>query len=189
MSERDKKTFSSALITLMIAFLTFWGIQSQTCASSISKLNERIGTLEEKSERLQSLKAKSDLFVVKLEYELERTETRLDVIENYLDALPIPAWIKRRDADGNFRMILINKAYADKYKISKHRYQGSLDSEVWPKDIANKFKIADEKVIMDKSHVRVIEQVIEDGEQKQAVIWKFYVELTHGQGVGGVVTC
>lgn len=136
------------------------------------------------------MKLESDLFIVKLEYELQRTHSELAIIQKYIDSMPMPVWIKKKPFEGAPVMVLINEAYEQRYGISKEAYKGRTDREVWPLDIAEGFQKADEEVLRRKTAVKTLEEVIINGQRKTETFWKFYLELPKGeQGIGGLISC
>lgn len=76
--------------------------------------------------------------------EQQSDRDQLRVISLLIDLNPFPQWIKRLDTEPSgapaFRMLRINAAYERRWGIKRERYEGKLDSEVWPPDIAESFR-------------------------------------------------
>lgn len=179
-----------ALAGVIVAFIGFWGVIAQTCTSMLEVMQHRISELENRALNLHGLKLESDLFIVKLEYELKKQNTELGAIQAYIDRVPVPVWIKRKSESGELVMVMINRAYERRYGISKEAYVGQPDSAVWPPDISKKFMEADLEVLRRKTAIKSFEEVIENGVHKTSVFWKFYIQLPLGEkGVGGIESC
>ncbi len=86
---------------------------------------------------------------------------------------------------------MINNAYAHKFNISKDRYQGATDREVWGDKIAKGFEISDEKVFKTRGYVLTREFFPHAGLNSKPAwhsVWKFSLKLGGDKyGVGGVV--
>ena len=191
-SEKKKSILTgTGIFTVAVAFIAFWSADKKACADHTEQMNDRIQLLEKESRGFISLKNQSDIFALKLEYELNRKETRLNIIEAYLDALPIPAWIKRQRDDGEFEMIMVNQAYVSAYGKSKALYKGRTDAQVWPENMAKIFKVSDDAIIESKGVLRTIQNISDKDGEKQVVVWKFFIELKsiNSIGVGGIVVC
>lgn len=176
--------------SIMVAFFGFWAVQTETCTSQITALQKRVNELEDRSISYFSDKTNLNIDLHKLQFELEKKENRIDIIESYLDKVPTPAWITQKESDGRYRMVFINKAYAERYGISKDKYKNAFDNEVWPHDISSEFKKANDFVTRNKGSLKAVEVVLENGQKVERVFWKFYIKMHDGKdGVGGILAC
>jgi hypothetical protein len=185
------KFIISHLVTLAASFMVFQSTVGKTDADILSTVLNRLEVIETQNEKLQEKLLILGAENVKLKMQLSENVTRVDLYQSFLDFLPFPAWIKTRDDDGHFRMLMINNAYVYKYGVSKARYLGAKDSEVWSKQIAEGFKQADQAAFDSKNFVRTREMVPSGGvgtPAKPARGWKFAVKLgSDTVGVGGVI--
>lgn len=128
---------------------------------------------------------------LKLKLQLGESVTRRRLYQEFIDAFPFPFWIKEMGDDGQFRVWIINTAYVYKYGISKERYVGATDADVWGDLVADEFGKADKEVYDNKSFMSTRELVPEYGPgsiPKPAQGWKFAVKIGVDQmGVAGLV--
>lgn len=151
----------SCAATLGTAWLTFRGSQDVASADMLRSAYERMAELETRVADQSGEIAKLNARVLELQAQAKLdTNTEL-FLEEFIDGLPFPAWVKRvvRAPHQNvqFRMVAINKAYEHRHRISKRRYQGLTDHEVWPPDVARTFYLNDMQVLASKSAKRTIE--------------------------------
>ncbi|MEM1152768.1 MAG: PAS domain-containing protein [Pseudomonadota bacterium] len=178
-------TLVTGSVTLIIAFLTSVGDSS----------NQRTLQLEERNALLSA-----ELLAVRIELVQERALTEddqdvLSALQDLLDAIPEPAWVKQvTDLPGEppvFTMLLLNDAYAERLGVTKMRYIGHTDYDVWPKDVADRFYSADMDTYVDrKDTVRVQEYPAKRGgvATERRIIHKFMVRLPQNNlGVGGLL--
>jgi len=128
---------------------------------------------------------------LRLKVELNTTVSRRRIYQEFIDSFPFPFWIKEVDENGDFRAWLINNSYVYKYGISKERYVGSTDAEVWGAKVAAGFEEADRIVFENKNFIVTRELVPETGPKSDLVPahgWKFAVKIGVDQtGVAGLV--
>jgi hypothetical protein len=128
---------------------------------------------------------------LKLKLQLGESITRRRLYQEFIDAFPFPFWIKEMGDDGQFRAWIINNSYVYKYGISKERYVGATDADVWGDLVADEFGKADKEVYDNKSFMMTKEMVPEFGPgstHKPAHGWKFAVKIGVDQmGVAGLV--
>jgi hypothetical protein len=186
------KLISSNLVTLLTAYMLFAGTASSNDNSLLQTVLERQKVLEESNAALMTKVMALGVQNVELQSRLKENLTRTDLYQTFLDGLPFPAWIKRWDEKtGQFVMVMINNAYAHKFNISKDRYQGATDKEIWGDRIAKGFELSDEKVFKTKGYVLTREYFPKEGLGSKPAwhsVWKFSLKLgSNKYGVGGVV--
>lgn len=185
MAKDNQRTVYGTIITALIVLI---GTILSVCADEKEVLHNRITALELSVLELQSQKALSDHKALDLTYRLKITLRKVDVIKEYIDNLPIPAWIKTKEDDGKFKMLIINHAYEKRYDIKKSNYEGFYDHEVWPEDIATNFYRNDQKVYASKREVCNVEKTIINGKRTLENFCKFPIILLDGTfAVGGVI--
>ena len=98
----------------------------------------------------------------------------------FFDTLPIPAWLKRLDADGVLRMAWINGAYERDTGVMATSYVGTDDGKVWDDVTVQAFEENDRAVI----ETRLILDTAEPADGK---VWRGYKwPLIEGDKVVGV---
>lgn len=129
--------------------------EQEADAEIVRATYDRMKELEGQVANLQAQVIKQNAEIVQLKVQLNSKVDIYAMLEEVLDGVPFPAWIKRveRDANGSVRfpMAMINKAYEYRYGISKHRYAGSTDAEIWPKEVADGFRHNDQLVLAQRS--------------------------------------
>jgi hypothetical protein len=185
------KLVGSNLVTLLVAYMVFASTGSTNDNALLATVLERQKVLEESNASLMARVMALGVENIELKALLRENITRNDLYQTFLDGLPFPAWIKKMGDDGEFRMVMINNAYSQKFNVSKARYQGATDAEVWGERIAKGFKISDEEVFESKGFVLTREYFPEAGRGSKPAwhsVWKFSLRLGEGlYGVGGVV--
>ena len=187
-----KQLIFTNLLTLVISITSsIFALESQKEASSSSIYNSTLERMKAQDELISSMQVQitqASIRIIELESEVRKEVQYADVLSAYIDSLPTPAWIKKARPDGVFEMFLINDAYSKAYGISKKRYEGKSDSEVWPKEIAELWTKNDRQVYNSGTSIKTYEYMFELGKQKKISVWKFAIDLSDGQqGVGGLV--
>jgi PAS domain-containing protein len=73
----------------------------------------------------------------------------------FFESCPMPAWFK----DAEYKMSMMNQAYAAVFGVTEQEYLGKTDYEVWPREIADLFRQHDEQVVARRVQIRVTEDV------------------------------
>jgi len=103
-----------------------------------------------------------------------------NVFLRFFDTLPIPAWLKILDDDGNLVMRWVNAAYEAEVGILPEKYIGRDDLAVWDAETAAGFAANDLKAITEKL-------VVETAEHARDKVWRGYKwPLVEGDDVVGV---
>lgn len=133
------KHFITVLITgfftLSGSYIAFKGTSQSADAAILSTLYDRIGSLEMRVSTLTAQVSERD---IKLAKKYEGSE----VLKNYLNSMPYPAWIKTEHIENNdqiFRNWHINPEYEKTFNVSLDRIKGRTDYGVWPKETAKIF--------------------------------------------------
>lgn len=106
--------------------------------------------------------------------EVTRSIRGNDPLWAFIDNLPLPCWQK----DTSSRMLWINSQYVMQWNIPAHRYEGKMDRDVWPADVAQQFVEHDRRVIQERVVFETTEEVPDragDLSSPRRVwrIWKF----------------
>lgn len=109
----------------------------------IRDVSDRLKSVEEECRELRlaniSLASKN----MKLEAKLDEQFNHLSVLHSYFEHIGTPCWLKGIDG----RMIYINTAYEKEWSISRLKYEGNTDYDVWPKGVADKAVLNDNVVL------------------------------------------
>lgn len=151
-------------------------------------LNE-IRELKIENNELQVRLFKTQIEMVDLRAQLKDTVNHSEVLQGYLEAMPIPAWIKIQREDGQFEMVFINEHYTSAYGTTKKEYIGATDFDIHPHDLALAYRASDLAVVESGRDVRVDEFVeLDDGQRYPIIVIKFTLIMPDGTlGIGGMV--
>ncbi len=177
------KLLLTNLVTLVGAVLTCYALLSQSNSDAYKATIDRMDSMQ-----AQLLAA--NLRIVELEAEIRQNEDRESVLQNYIDSVPFPMWIKVKRDDGKFEMYMINNAYVYQFRVTKREYEGRTDYDFWPHDVAKEFEKNDLKVISSGGFMKAREKVpskgINGGRSEATWVWKWKIDLPDGmKGVGG----
>tara|TARA_R110000744_G_scaffold147612_7_gene260591 strand:+ start:4888 stop:5637 length:750 start_codon:yes stop_codon:yes gene_type:complete len=192
------KLAGSNIVTLFGAYLMFASAGATNDTTMLSTVLQRLKVVEEHNHMFSTQLVLKGVENVKLREqmaelrgELKSNITRSGLYQSFLDSLPFPAWIKIKEPDGKFRMVMINDAYVHQFGISKARYQGSTDAELWSAEVARGFTETDEEVFKSKGYVLAKELFPVNGKNSKLAwhsVWKFSVLIGKEKyGVGGIV--
>lgn len=110
----------TSLIALIAAVVGLQGEREANLFNRVETLEERFANEQEKN--------------IDLRIALSQQNDSYEILRDYLDSLPYPAWIKvvRQDADGSPKFVMwhINPAYETTFGVSKERYVGKTDAEL-----------------------------------------------------------
>lgn len=104
-----------------------------------------------------------------------------------LEAMKVPAWLKRYDPeavdpDDSIIMLYANREYEYAYRVSARLYIGSSDFDIWPRAIAEEYRKNDKKVLREKTWLEFYESsqtraAARAGKIGRDWFWKFYIHL------------
>lgn len=153
------KTLIAALITsfaaLVGAYFGFKGHETKSESAVVGHVYKRLTVLEDKYTNAQKEN-------IELRIKLAEKHDSFDILKNYLDSLPYPAWIKvmvgTEDAP-SFIMWHINPAYEDMFGISKERYVGKTDDQLglWPDHVVKEFYNNDLETVVIRDAIKTVE--------------------------------
>jgi len=182
-------TFTSLLSAFIVAFFAYNGQLKTSETDQLSLAFERIslleGTLSARDQQIASLRA--DIIILKAQ--MSTGGNPMVTVYKYMDNMERPAWIKVYQPEENtFRMLHINPAYEQAYKVTNDFYRGRTDEEVHGDQLARKFLTLDLQVI-GRRDFRASEELVSDGQGGTKVIevWKWFVPLPDGRmAVAGI---
>ena len=130
------------------------------------EVNGLVGVILDITERKQALEV------------LRETQLQQQAI---LDNIPDLIWLKDRDS----RFITVNMAYAAACHLTPEQLIGKTDSDVWPEDLACKYREDDKHVMVSASQNRMIEQIVgRDGSRRWSETIKMPVFDENGELMG-----
>jgi len=71
----------------------------------------------------------------KLKAELSREVNEGDFLNSFIQDLPFPAWVKKKNEDGNFYITAINDRFTSIYGVTKAQAIGKTDFEVFSRNL------------------------------------------------------
>lgn len=182
------------LAALISSYFMFAGQQATSSTGIYASTLERMRVQDVMISKLQQEVAKANLRILELQSQVRREANHHDIVQSFIDSVPLPMWVKRLDENGVFEIYLINKKYSETYRIGKSQFEGRNDYDVWPKEVADKFQAIDMSVFFSGGYINTITDIPIGGvglgktETKKFRVLKFGVDLPLGeQGVGGIV--
>lgn len=117
--------------------------------------------------------------------ERKRAEASLRMRESYLTAIienqPGLIWLK----DSEYRFLAVNCAFARSCgKESPEELIGKTDFEVWPQELAQKYRRDDEELMRTGTSVKVEELIFDKGERRWFETFKTPIKNTSGEIIG-----
>jgi PAS domain-containing protein len=168
---------------LGVAMLTFKGnvqpAQMEVLAGRVSALEQRLDdkTAEIAELNRELLTVRAENSVMRIQLDKGYATSPRGTLYAYMDALETPAWCKEW-SDPSFRMLHINRAYENYYGITKARYVGNSDFDVFPPKLAQAWTQNDKRAYQRRGFVRFVETVVTpNGEEVDLEFWKFYLRL------------
>lgn len=175
------------LTTLVASYFIFAGNQENTQAQMLESAFKRMDSQEVIITQLRTELVQTQLRLIELEAELNDNVTRAELLQNYLNYLPFPAWIKRQRKDGKFEMVMINEAYTSEYGITATRYVGKTDYDVHSFELAQRYEENDLRVLSTDGPIRTSESVRVNDIEIPIEVFKFAMPISNNEyGVGGV---
>lgn len=156
----------------------------------LDQLNNRVDILEKENSQLKKDDVAKDRKISELEFKITEGFNHIEILEAFYEYLPKPAWLK--DTEGY--MLFINQAYERQWGISRLRYKGKKDDQVWPLSCARDFKANDDLVVDHMRGMSFIERIPDCPNDPNSPIteydvWKAPVVINGSLiGVGGVAT-
>lgn len=128
--------------------------------AQVNAQGKEIAELRLENKAIRDALKERDLEVIALKsqlafYQLQGKDvfSRIDSIQRFVDGLPWVVWVKGVQVNSvtgeyEFPAVIINRAYEDRYKISRHLYIGRTVFDVpnWSDDAASKFHDADRRL-------------------------------------------
>lgn len=148
----------------------------------------RISQLEANQTLINDRAVRQATEITQLKIKLDLKFQPSQYVGTFLEAIEYPAWVKVWDGK-DFRMLIINTAYAKMYDISKHKYRGRTDFEVYDQATAELYRQNDMKTLNHKGFTESVETVFPvNGKPRTVRVWKFYLLLPDGRdAVGGMI--
>ena len=128
--------------------------------------------------------------VFRLQAQLNKDLNVVKLFEQFMDGLPFEAWLKEveYDAQGNpeISMLVINRVYEYSFNVTRNRYRGATDEEIWGSEVAERFLENDLRVLKRKSSLITYETFPKDtgdftNETVTKMVVKLYLNLIEGR--------
>lgn len=201
MTDQTKKGWVVPIITSIITSLavlagSWFAFESDSNRDDVTRLESAFKRIEYLETQMKKQQANSNAKIIELTSQVFRLQTQLnkdldivDMFEKFMDGLPFEAWLKEVNMDGDeidIRMLLINKQYEYSYGVTRRRYAGATDEEIWGEDVAKNFKELDMEVLKSKAS-KVSYQTFPvnpndpNGRSARKMVVKVYLELIDGR--------
>jgi hypothetical protein len=160
---------STAIAGVGAWFTAQWHVKRTEAAKTselVNQLRERAHQTEIELAQIRAvLSAATGLRFEQITLEMvqdmvHRKTLTLEELETFVLTMPRLMWFKKREGPGVYRMMQVSQVYADKYLGGDaSKYRDKLDSDIWPKDIANFFAKHDEEAYISGLVSEVVEPV------------------------------
>lgn len=181
----------TSLAVLFGAWLTVQGdVTSSTAVADASRLESAFKRIEYLETDMKRQQVRSNLKIVELTSQVFRLQAMLDkdldflsLFEVFMDGLPFDTWLKEVEfVDGKptFKMLLINRRYEESRGVSRVRYDGLTDKEVWGENVQEDFRESDLSALLMKSGAISYQEILIDGEYVTHKVVKVYLEVIEG---------
>jgi PAS domain-containing protein len=141
--------------------------------------------------KLQGRVLEGQVSLAKAQIQIMKLNAALQIntdIQGFIESLPFPAWIKRPEEDGIFRMAYINDEYTSAFGITKKEYIGFTDFDLHSEDVATTYVARDAEVISSNRDLKEYGYIEVKGVRLQILIVLFPIKLPDGDsGIGGMV--
>lgn len=201
-------TFREIIIAALTAFLTtagayyqFAGTKATADAANLQIIYERISNLEAQVANQQAiikdlavnnalLQSENDMLTVRLRVVESAKGTgavpRVEAVYSLLESLDTPAWCKthyeQEDGSHLFVMSYVNSWLEFEYNISRERFVGKTDFDLFDYALAEEYVQGDVKTFENKSWETFIapRPPFGDGAGVPHAFWKFYHNIKNG---------
>jgi hypothetical protein len=181
--------FLSNIASVLCAWFLFVGTIDSNKADLLETAFEQIERQSKEIVQLRELLVESQVKLISLEQQLRIGGTKSEIIGQYLDSMPFPAWIKVYEEDKKaFVMYYINDALTIEFGIRKVDYIGKTDYELYPTELANMYSLSDHKVFESGTYTKTTEVgIIADGSRQAYTTYKFPVRINGDRkAIGGI---
>jgi hypothetical protein len=171
---------------VLVGFLTLKGniqpTQMMILAERVTALEQRLDdkTAEINELNRELLTVRAENSIMRIQLDKGYSSSPRGILFAYMDALDTPAWCKEF-SEPRFAMMHINPSYETYYGITKERYVGNSDFDVFPPKLAQAWTENDKKAYQRRGFVRFVETVeTPKGQEIDLEFWKFYLRLPDG---------
>lgn len=201
MTDQTKKGWLIPIITSIITSLavlagSWFAFESDSNRADASRLESAFKRIEYLETQMRQQQANSNAKIIELTGQVFRLQSQLDkdlnimdMFESFIDGLPFEAWVKEVeyvDGDAEITMLMINTQYEYTYGVSRNRYAGNTDAEIWGDEVAEKFRELDLQVLESKASKVFYQTYPRDpdfpnGLKVRKMVVKVYLELIDGK--------
>jgi hypothetical protein len=128
--------------------------------------------------------------VFRLQAQLNKDINVIGLFEEFIDSLPFEAWLKEveytEDGTPKMSMLVVNTKYEYSFKVTRQRYEGAEDKEIWGEATAETFRETDLKALNRKSSLMSYQTFPKDTlnnttETVTKLVVKLYLNLIEGR--------
>lgn len=170
--------------TVITALIVYQGGSLSTKSSVRETDLARIRELETDRRELIGENASLNAQIAMLQAQLrfEYGMTPLEALEDFITHFPIPAWFKQWNPETQeFVMVAINIHYEQFYGVTRAKYKGSTDFDIYPQALAQAYYENDLDVLVDRKDELFTETIRNaSGEILDIDFYKFWVDLPDG---------
>ena len=128
--------------------------------------------------------------IINLTSQVKDRTTQLELLNGFVESVPLSAWIKIRGPDGIFRIVTINEQFTVNYGLTKKQSVGFSDYDFYPDnpELADSFQEGDRLVYESGRDLRRKGKVLKNGVIVEREYIKFPISLPSGfEGIGGLI--
>jgi len=172
------------------------GVSSSTALADSSRLESAFKRIEYLETDMREQQITSNAKIVELTSQVFRLQAQLNkdlnvvkLFEQFMDGLPFEAWLKevKYDKEGKpiISMLAINRMYEYSFDVTRNRYKGAKDEEIWGEATADTFRKSDLQVLRRKSSLISYETFPKDTNRNTTqtvnkMVVKLYLNLVEG---------
>ena len=188
----------SSLAILMGAWLSVQNdVSSDNSLAESSRLESAFKRIEYLETDMREQQITSNAKIAELTAQVFRLQAQLNkdinvvgLFEEFIDSLPFEAWLKEvnynKDGTPNMSMLVINTKYEYSFKVTRQRYEGAQDKEIWGEVTAKTFRETDLKVLDRKSSIMSYQTFPKNSQEGTTetvtkLVVKLYLNLIEGR--------
>lgn len=177
------------IVTLSGSFMAFKANEGTTEAVFVQTALNQVQKQSKEIVELRGMLLKAQIQIIELEAAVRVNIDEKDLLMEFLDTLPFPAWVKRYDYENDdFVMSILNEQYTSDFGFTSSQYIGKTDFDIHSEAQANSYKAIDKAVLNSGSPILERETITtRAGDLKDIYVYKFAIRLPDGsRAVGGV---
>ena len=176
-------------VTLVGSFFAMQAAQEQTQSAFMTTALEEVRAQSREIVELRGMLLASQINVVELEAKVRLNLDEHELLAEFLDALPFPAWIKKyREEDNSFVMHILNQQFTADFGYTSNQFVGKTDYDIHDKDLADDYHLGDSAVLRTGlADIREHAFFDRSGNERLLYIYSFAIILPNGKAAVGSV--